>query len=167
MLSLAVSPCKDHYITSSADAKIAKHPLPCNRSIFKTAFKPIKISNSKHAGQQGLSYRSDGRIFATAGWDSALRVYSAKTLKEVAVLKWHKEGCYSTAFASVNAQTDQSVDPEYANDEGSDSVSSSQSDTLATIRTSVQQRRDQAARSTHWLAAGSKDGKISLWDIFQ
>ena len=30
----------------------------------------------------------------------------------------------------------------------------------------VQRRRDEKAQSTHWLAAGSKDGKISLWNIY-
>jgi hypothetical protein len=27
-------------------------------------------------------------------------------------------------------------------------------------------RRDQKTTTTHWLAAGSKDGKVSLWDIY-
>lgn len=31
---------------------------------------------------------------------------------------------------------------------------------------SVQQQRDEKARMTHWLAAGSKDGKVSLWDVY-
>ena len=165
VLSLAISPCIDHYITSSADAKIAKHPLPCDKSIFKTAFKPIKISNTKHAGQQGLSYRSDGRVFATAGWDSALRVYSGKTLKEVAVLKWHKEGCYCTTFAAANAQSKSSKDSEHTNDEARNSSAASSFDAMTPATHSVQERRSEAARTTHWLAAGSKDGKVSLWDI--
>jgi hypothetical protein len=45
--------------------------------------------------------RSDGRILATGGWDTRIRIYSAKTLKEVAVLKWHKEGVYAVDFAKV------------------------------------------------------------------
>ncbi|TQS31841.1 hypothetical protein Golomagni_07867, partial [Golovinomyces magnicellulatus] len=53
---------------------------------------PIKTVNTKHSGQQSLSLRSDGKLFATAGWDSNVRVYSAKTLKEMAVLQWHKVG---------------------------------------------------------------------------
>ena len=162
---MAISPCKDHYITSSADANIAKHPLPSERSIFKTVFKPIKISATKHSGQQGMSYRSDGRIFATAGWDSATRVYSSKTLKEVAVLKWHKEGCYATAFAAIKiaSKDNNSEDPQ-----GERSADDNAMDTLVAGSTmsSVQQRRDEVARSTHWLAAGSKDGKVSLWDIY-
>merc|ERR1712000_759487 len=51
----------------------------------------LKVNATKHAGQQGLTVRSDGRM----------RVYSTKTLKELAVLKWHKEGCYSVALADV------------------------------------------------------------------
>ena len=122
-----------------------------------TDFKPIKISATKHAGQQGLSYRSDGRIFSTAGWDNATRVYSGKTLKEVAVLKWHKEGCFATAFASII--------PELPPVTEEDNDESKSIDTDATSMT-VQQKRDEMARSTHWLAVGSKDGKVSLWDIF-
>jgi len=30
----------------------------------------------------------------------------------------------------------------------------------------VKEERDRKAKTTHWLAAGSKDGKISLWDIY-
>ena len=45
--------------------------------------------------------RSDGNIFATAGWDSRVRIYSTKTMKEVACLKWHKKGVYATVFAEI------------------------------------------------------------------
>jgi ASTRA-associated protein 1 len=30
----------------------------------------------------------------------------------------------------------------------------------------VSEERDQKAKTTHWLAVGSKDGKVSLWDIY-
>ena len=159
-----MSPCKDHYITSSADASIVKHPFPCQKGIFKTTLKPIKLAATKHSGQQGLSYRSDGRIFSTAGWDTATRIYSAKTLKEVAVLKWHKEGCFATAFGAIHTESETattvaSTDPEL----GLDATEITKSGT-ATL--TVQEKRDHTAQSTHWLAVGSKDGKVSLWDIF-
>lgn len=161
---MAISPHKDHYITSSADAFIAKHPFPSCKGIFKTSLKPIKIAATKHCGQQGLSYRSDARIFATAGWDSATRIYSGKSMKEVAVLKWHKEGCYATAFASVEAQSVTNSDKSESDRQvegNATGVATSGASTLT-----VQQKRDQVARSMHWLAVGSKDGKVSLWDIF-
>ena len=161
VLSMIISPSKDHYITSSADAIIAKHPLPAAKSIWQTELKPIKISQTKHSGQQGLSYRSDGKVFATAGWDSQVRVYSGKTTKELAVLGWHKTGCYATAFASVSLSENLSSEDV---DEQPDStaVISKSNPHIGT----VQRRRDEKAQSTHWFAAGAKDGKISLWDIY-
>ncbi|KAH6698929.1 WD repeat-containing protein, partial [Verticillium dahliae] len=57
--------------------------------------------HTKHSGQQSLRFRDDGRVFATGGWDAMVRVYSGKTMKEVAVLKWHEVGCYAVAFAGV------------------------------------------------------------------
>lgn len=161
---MAISPSKDHYITSSADANIAKHPLPSAKSIWHTELKPIKISQTKHSGQQGLAYRSDGRIFATAGWDTQVRVYSGKTMKELAVLNWHKAGCYATAFAVVQPAVPAANLPDRDGDERPEgAVERTNGSTAVSI---VQQRRDEKAQSTHWLAAGAKDGKVSLWDIY-
>ncbi|KAL8910908.1 MAG: hypothetical protein Q9171_003863 [Xanthocarpia ochracea] len=163
VLSMAILPSQDCYLTTSADAIVAKHPLPAAQGIWKTELKPLKVVQTKHSGQQGLQVRSDGKIFATAGWDARVRVYSSKTTKELAVLKWHKVGCYSTAFAEIGnfspieAEDDSPVKQE--DTEGQDIVRT------AAVN-SVQQRREARARFTHWLAAGSKDGKISLWDIY-
>lgn len=161
ILSISIAPSKDHYLTSSADAIVSKHPFPSGTSIWNTDLKPIKVSQTKHSGQQGLQYRSDGKVFATAGWDAHVRVYSGKTLKELAVLKWHKVGCYATAFATVEPPvTNQAPAPDGGN---SDSTAITQQNSTITA---VQQRRDDKARSMHWLAAGAKDGKVSLWDIY-
>lgn len=150
---MAIAPSKDHFVTSSADAIIAKHPLPLGKSIWNTELKPLKLSQTKHSGQQGLQYRSDGKAFATAGWDAHIRIYSGKTMIELAVLNWHKVGCYATAFATV----EQAADPEQTD---------SQAIAKKSLVGTVQQRRDHKAQTTHWLAAGAKDGKVSLWDIY-
>ena len=125
--------------------------------------KPLKILQTKHSGRQGLQIRSDGKIFSTAGWDARIRIYSAKTLNELAVLKWHKEGCYATAFAEIDPSVAGSSPQEVE-------TSASASQAVVARQTSslsiVQQRRNEKAQSTHWLAAGSKDGKVSLWDIY-
>lgn len=233
ILSLDVSPNRDFFLTSSADANIVKHPLPSPRpaktsppkpatptekkasitdrqdttdpkpahqkSLLSAALasestpntaqtanasvdeearvaittEPLKVVNTKHAGQQSLQVRSDGRVFATAGWDSKVRVYSAKTMKEVAVLKWHQVGCYATAFAGVGP-TGGDGSAGGVPDAASVDICKTQPDTeggglqLAPkfIELSVRDKRIQQARSAHWLAAGSKDGKVSLWDVF-
>jgi len=196
ILSFDVSPCFSYFITSSADAIIAKHPIPQDgapsssfpedtekdkrkapeQKAHEPVTTPLKSVNTKHSGQQGLKIRSDGTIFATAGWDSKVRVYSAKSLKEVAVLKWHQSGCYTVAFATINPATSSSSalqitsGPGNENDKASESqrgqqvVSVSQSRSLAGFN--IRDRRINQARTAHWIAAGSKDGKVSLWDIY-
>lgn len=142
VLSLGIATNLGVFYTSGADAIVARHPFdPKTRSDTKTL-------QTKHAGQQGLTIRDDEKIFATAGWDGRMRVYSTKGFKELAVLKWHKEGCYAIAFADVTSH------------ESSDEQS------LTQKQMTVAEKRDQKARTTHWLAAGSKDGKVSLWDIY-
>ena len=233
VLSLDISPSKDFFITSSADAIIAKHPLPrpptaepakdetqnAQPSIEKTlpntptpgptksllsaalsnnslstpaqpprpspaatqvvATKPLATINTKHSGQQSLVIRSDGRIFATAGWDAKVRVYSAKTLKEVAVLKWHQVGCYAAAFAAVERDAESaeqgSVDDggvstgEVGQGEGGQQAGEGSSSLVPVpklVEMTVRDKRIRQARTAHWLAVGSKDGKVSLWDVF-
>ena len=141
--------------------------------------------------------RGDGLIFATAGWDARVRVYSGRTMRELAVLKWHRESCYATAFAEVagaEAATpagDGSRDVEEEEEEvrtgtgtgtgttttttarsqaltraGEASKPSTAATTHGAARMTVSQRRERKAQTTHWIAAGSKDGKVSLWDIY-
>ncbi|KAF4447104.1 hypothetical protein F53441_9335 [Fusarium austroafricanum] len=127
---------------------------------------PLKAVNTKHSGQQSLDIRSDGRIFATAGWDSKVRVYSSKTMKELAVLKWHQVGCYAVAFADVGISDQAKEDGSTAADVNVTSASSTRIGSLIRTGLSVKEQRIATARRTHWVAAGAKDGKISLWDIY-
>ncbi|KAL8765630.1 MAG: hypothetical protein Q9209_007362 [Squamulea sp. 1 TL-2023] len=167
ILSMAIFPSRDCYLTSSADAVVAKHPLPAVQGIWKTELKPFKVAQTKHSGQQGLQIRSDGKIFATAGWDARVRVYSSKTMKELAVLKWHKLGCYTTAFAEVGScHLTKAEDDDLVKQEDKKGGDEKRVIHHPAAVGTVQQRREVKAQSTHWLAAGSKDGKISLWDIY-
>lgn len=148
VLSLSVAKAQGAFFTSSADAIIARHPLSKGGTQTKTV-------QTKHAGQQGLTLRKDEKIFATAGWDSRARVYSVKTMKELAVLKWHKEGCYALAFADVGSQSaGGEVEKPTSSERGTESAMT------------VAEQREHTAKTTHWLAAGSKDGKVSLWEIY-
>jgi WD40 repeat protein len=121
-----------------------------------------KINNTKHAGQQSLSVRSDGRLFACGGWDSRVRVYSAKTLKEVAVLKWHKEGVYAVAFAKLLEGTDFESNAEAGATENMEGKMVKRETGLSKL----QRQREEKMQVKHWVAAGAKDGKISLWELF-
>ncbi len=244
VLSLDISPAKDFFFTSSADALIVKHPLPTREdllsdppggetakesagsasgenpgnsnnntreptsgiSALSAAFAehakaspssrdasraqaqtvPLKVVNTKHSGQQSLRVRSDGKIFVTAGWDAKIRVYSSKTMKEVAVLKWHQAGCYAAALAEVS--TPGRDGNALGSGSGSGSGSGDAKDTRSEekpkhdqqdeaqgkeagvvprlVDVTVKDKRLAQARTTHWLASGSKDGKVSLWDVF-
>lgn len=225
VLSLDVAPNLEYFLTSSADAIIAKHPLPFERPLvagllpgstetgspaiesgdtnstedqgskqqlektkpcsglsaalanytpsrsskisrkIQIQTQPLKIVKTKHSGQQGLKVRSDGRIFATAGWDSKVRVYSAKTLREVAVLKWHPVGCFAAAFADLAVST--MVEAARTDIESHDDGAPSETKLVPRmLEMTVKDRRISQAKNAHWLAAGSKDGKVSLWDIF-
>ena len=160
LLSLDVLPTLDYYVTSSADAIIAKFPVPALTTGGKVENTAAKATNTKHAGQQSLRVRNDGKIFATAGWDARIRVYSIKTMRELAVLKWHREGSYAVAFADVH----HNVEP------GSE-VPRNPSTQITKVGNGaaldvIKQERSIKAQKTHWLAAAGKDGKISLWDIY-
>ncbi|MCJ1314138.1 hypothetical protein MMC25_007818 [Agyrium rufum] len=198
VLSLAPGPIDmnthfpSYYITSSADALVVKHPVPSPDPSLVTLTPestPLKSVQTKHSGQQSLHIRSDGKIFATAGWDNRIRIYSTKTIKELAVLKWHQEGCMALDFANVLdvlqdskafVMENDAKPPLPLGDESTimDMLQASQldekitvlSETLAPVTRwstiSMHQRREETASRIHWLAAGSKDGKVSLWDIY-
>ncbi|KAH6994188.1 WD40-repeat-containing domain protein [Fusarium venenatum] len=155
----------------SAGLKASSFQTPTGPSKKGVAWKdPIKTINTKHSGQQSLDIRSDGRIFATAGWDSKVRVYSVKTMKELAVLKWHQVGCFAVAFADVKI-SDKAKEESTATaqqEDGNKATTSLTKRTTSLVKAglSVKEQRIETARQTHWIAAGAKDGKISLWDVY-
>jgi ASTRA-associated protein 1 len=116
VLSIVINPSKEYFYTSSADANVVQHSTALSSQ-------PIKTFNTKHSGQTSLSVRQDGRLLVSAGWDGCGRVYSATTLKQVAVLKWHTGGLQVSTFSGGNVAKD-------------------------------------------WILLGGKDGKITLWDVF-
>ncbi|KAL2354441.1 WD40-repeat-containing domain protein [Cryomyces antarcticus] len=167
VLSLDVAVRLGCYYTSSADATLAQHPLPSSSAPplkDKTAMEPIRTVQTKHSGQQALTVRSDERILATAGWDARVRVYSAKTMKELAVLKWHKEGCYAVAFADVNPTLSTTSANHAQTTQDCQQLLPAQG--VSRYVQTMERKRNAKAQTTHWLAAGSKDGKVSLWDIY-
>lgn len=102
-------------------------------------------------------------------------------MKEVAAFKWHKDGCYATAFATLLPSDEAAMEQENLASSLMKTESSSANDSILepalknqkmmtrqTTRAmaNVQERREEKAQMTHWLAAGSKDGKVSLWDVF-
>ncbi|QDS73420.1 hypothetical protein FKW77_008398 [Venturia effusa] len=168
---LATASASDiRYFTSSADALITMNPLQ-----NPVEHKPLKVSQTKHSGQQSLSVRSDGKIFATAGWDGRIRVYSAKSLKELAVLKWHKEGVYGVAFSVIRSETVEKTTDLTVKEEGDDGSGGGKNEVGTQVATQsvtpissgiVRRKREEKALETHWLAAGGKDGKVSLWEVY-
>lgn len=194
--SLTPGPVKGKSLLSAALAAAGPQPgiqQPRPKAAVEVQTQPLKVLNTKHSGQQSLRVRSDGRIFATAGWDAKVRVYSARTMRELAVLKWHAVGCYAVAFAELPAASEggDGEDPTSAragapSDAGTSTETSTEggdnqgqnmdvpagtgsADLVPATRIgelTVKERRIKHAKEAHWLAVGSKDGKISLWDIY-
>lgn len=137
-------------LLSSSSTPLPRHkPAPPVQAVV-TLEPPYKITDTKHAGQQSLQVRSDGRLIVTGGWDARIRIYSSRTLKEVAVLKWHKEGVYAVAFADILTPQD---------------VASQDAVVDRRAKGRGQEREDET-KMKHWVAAGAKDGKVSLWEVF-
>lgn len=140
--------------TAPSSRKIVQPSRPPPTSTVQI---PYKVSNTKHAGQQSLSVRSDGRLIVTGGWDSRVRIYSTKTLKEVAVLKWHKEGVYAASFSEILEAGNLKCNSE----EGCREVVRRE-----TGLGKLQRQREEKMQIKHWVAAGAKDGKVSIWEVF-
>lgn len=194
-LCAAVDDAVFKVFTSSADSIISRYEYPLSRlntasnTKSSSSFEPEStLVDTRHLGQQSITMRSDQKLLATAGWDGRVRVYSSKKkMKELAVLKWHSVGCYAVTFASVlgmntgkpvgvqvreGAQSTATVVP-IAHDLGGGNSStelvrrdSGQQIQLTEQRLSREAQREFREAARHWVAAGDKDGKVSLWDVY-
>ena len=99
-----------------------------------------------------------------------MRVYSTKTLTELAVLKWHRVGVYTVDFADMSvgaAPKDMSMHRE---GEEMDAITTGAGvedvDRVEDFMKRLERQRKEKVREKHWIVAGGKDGKVSLWEIY-
>lgn len=164
----------DEAAAAAATSQKKNKPSPKQTTLLQEWKHAKKVINTRHSGQQSLKVRSDGSIFATAGWDSKIRVYSCQTMKELAVLKWHKDGAYAVTFSDVGPPSlirgsSEAEDTEAQTKTQAQAQAQAQTQTDREIdvsRLSVTDRRNHRVRTAHWVAAGAKDGRVSLWDIY-
>lgn len=93
VLSVALDPKTNSFLSCSADSLIVKHSV--------TRLTQISVLNTKHSGLNKICVRCDGMIFATAGWDGKVRVFDYKNMLPLAVLK-SSEGVTCVDFGDIS-----------------------------------------------------------------
>ncbi|KAG0039953.1 ASTRA complex subunit [Podila clonocystis] len=198
LMAMDISSDHEYAVSCSSDSLMVKYRLFGQlQGVPEIIQVPLRTT-----GVADAKFRNDNRILALAGWDGKIRVFSAKTLKPLAVLQYHREGLYCLDFANVELklkdiiendavasvfqddQNDQNEDvsvqaiqddtqnplPPVAIDDDSDSQdsedreASEESDDDSDLEDSIKSRAEWSKR--HWLAAGGKENRISLWEIY-
>ncbi|KAF9965173.1 ASTRA complex subunit, partial [Mortierella alpina] len=142
----------------------------------------------KTTGIAEVKVRNDNKIVALAGWDGRIRIFSARAFKPLAVLKHHRESLYCLDTADVQeagelyvpltgpattVQRDDTEDNAGQDDEPrrpanvtseDESESESESEDDSDDEDALAERRLWSKR--HWIAAGGKENRISLWEIY-
>ena len=87
------------------------------------------------------------------------------------MLKWHRVGVYAVDFADISvgvAPKDMSMHRE---GEGVDTITTKDAgvgdvDRVEDFMKRLERQREEQVREKHWIVAGGKDGKVSLWEIY-
>ncbi|OAQ25618.1 WD40 repeat-like protein [Linnemannia elongata AG-77] len=108
VLAVDVSSKARFAISCGSDNVLVKYDLTSSLQgtpeIVKSALKANGMADGK--------IRSDEKVIALAGWDGRIRLFSSKTLKPLAVLKYHREGLYCLGFAVIKEQHEQQMEDE-------------------------------------------------------
>lgn len=136
--------------------KVPQKPEPQPEQNDPWGILPLLSYNTKHSGLAHLDIRSDSKIFATAGWDGMIRIFSTSVSKKkesfkcLAVFKGGRQnGITTVAFSGVLGDViDVAVDEDGP-------------------KTLVEKLQDRRSRSNpNLLAAGGKDGRILLYSLY-
>ena len=87
-LSVTINETKTELFSCGVDDRIVRYAI---------ATSEVQTTGTKHAGQQSIVLRSDGKLLFTACWDGSARVYSVSTLRQLAVLRYHKLALHAVA----------------------------------------------------------------------
>ncbi|KAF9926539.1 ASTRA complex subunit [Linnemannia zychae] len=100
VLAVDVSSKAEFAISCGSDNVLVKYNLYSSVQGTPETMKVVLKANGMADGK----IRSDQKLIALAGWDGRIRLFSAKTLKPLAVLKYHREGLYCLGFAVIKEQ---------------------------------------------------------------
>ena len=84
-------------VSGSADTNIGTFRINTTSGSI-VSFETIKI---KERGIGDVKIRSDGKIFATAGWDGAIRVFRVNKLQPLAILRYHEVSVHVIEFGDI------------------------------------------------------------------
>ncbi|PKI85258.1 Asa1p [Malassezia vespertilionis] len=136
VMSMCLTPDKSAVLTVGADDLLVY-----------TALTPNALSkkySTQHPGNACVAMRADAHVVAVGSWDSFIRILSMPEGILLAKLAYHKDSVYSLAYARFDTTHTLALGPE--------SSSEDESVSLATKPT------------PRLMAAGAKDGRITLWD---
>ncbi|PAV16243.1 WD-40 repeat-containing [Pyrrhoderma noxium] len=138
VMSMAVSHDCSFALTVSADHIIGQYKL------FECEGEQFTKQRTKHAGNGGIKLRSDGRVCVVGGWDGKVRLFSTKSFKSLGTLSYHTKSCPALAFAHSKPTPNSTVENIEEDDEWTD---------------------EEKERRSRWLATGSQDNRISIWQL--
>ncbi|PWZ00685.1 WD40 repeat-like protein [Testicularia cyperi] len=134
--------CSTFGVSVGADDRIAKFDIKTGKTTIK---------ETTAAGKATVAIAPNGQTCCVGGWDGSIRVYACEDLREIGRLEYHRNTVDALQFCPPVSLEGHSTD--------SDSDDSSNGHTGPPNRT-----RQTPSRLT--LAAGGRDGKISLWNFY-
>ncbi|GAC76538.1 protein required for fusion of vesicles in vesicular transport [Moesziomyces antarcticus T-34] len=129
-------------VSVGADDRIARFDLLTGE---------MQLLQTKTPGKASVAIAPDANTFVVGAWDGSIRAYSMADLTELGNLSYHSDTVECLEFASM-PNPDDETDDDDDDDDSSDRHSS--------------QHTPPARDNQLVLAAGGRDGKISLWKYF-
>lgn len=118
---------------------------------------PRKTLELHKEGISDIALRPDDKIFATAGWDCRVRLYSYKKAAPLAILKASCSGLKSRPTLQINADFSTQCNCQLQLVDDIECVPQYHTAAVTTM----------AFSAAHLLASAARDGCIALWSVYR
>lgn len=90
----------DTIITAGADEVIQQLSLKDKET---PSLNPTNAIELPSIGAGAIRFRHDGKLVASARWDHTIRIFEAKRLKPLAILRFHRGSVYTLEYIKYGA----------------------------------------------------------------